>query len=141
MVLQESLRLYPPVLMILRSATMDIKLGDIMLPKDTEVTIPIAVIHRDKELWGDDANKFNPLRFANGITKASKHPNAMLGFSIGPRSCIGQDFAMLETKTVIAMILQRFSFSLSQEYKHKPANMLTLQPQDGLPIVLKPLVS
>ena len=112
-----------------------------MLPKGIAVTIPLAIIHRDKEIWGDDANEFNPLRFKNGVTKAAKHPNAMLGFSTGPRACIGQDFAMLEAKTVIAMILQRFSLSLSPEYKHKPANMLTLQPQDGLPIVLKPLIS
>ncbi|ONK63135.1 uncharacterized protein A4U43_C07F11770 [Asparagus officinalis] len=141
MVLMEALRLYCPVIMILRQAAKDMNLGGFMIPKGTSVTIPFAIIHLSKELWGDDANKFNPLRFENGINKAAKHPNALLAFSMGPRACVGQNFSMLEAKTVIAMILQRFSFSLSQEYKHKPADLLTLQPQNGLPIVFKPLVT
>lgn len=141
MVLLEALRLYGPVAMIARVASQDMKLGNVAIPKHTAVFIPFAVIHRNKELWGDDADKFNPLRFENGVTKAAKHPSALLAFSIGPRACIGQNFAMLEAKTVVAMILQRFSFSLSPEYKHKPTDMFTLQPLEGMPIVLKPLVS
>ncbi|XP_020274054.1 cytochrome P450 709B1-like [Asparagus officinalis] len=140
MVLLEALRLYPPVPMIGRVAANDVKLGDIMVPKGTAVSIPFIVIHRKKELWGEDADKFNPLRFENGVTKAAKHPAAMLAFSVGPRACIGQNFAMLEAKTVMATILQRFSFTISPEYKHKPVTLLTLQPQDGLPIIFKPLV-
>lgn len=141
MVLLETLRLYCPVLMILREAAKDMNLGDITIPKGTAVTIPFTIIHRKKELWGDDASEFNPLRFENGITKAAKHPNALLAFSVGPRACVGQNFAMLEAKMVIAVILQRFSFSLSEDYKHKPADLLTLQPQEGLPIVLKALAT
>lgn len=141
MVLWEALRLYCPIVMIAREAAKDMNLGDIIIPKGTAVTIPFTIIHRKKELWGDDANEFNPLRFENGITKAAKHPNALLAFSMGPRACLGQNFAMLEAKTVIAMILQRFSFSLSEGYKHKPAELLTLQPENGLPIVFKPLIS
>ena len=111
-----------------------------MIPKDTTVTMPTAIIHRKKELWGDDANAFNTLRFENGILKAAKHPNALLALSIGPRACVGQNFAMMEAKIAIAMILQRFSFSISPDYKNKPTDMLTLQPQHELPIVFKPLV-
>ncbi|ONK63137.1 uncharacterized protein A4U43_C07F11790 [Asparagus officinalis] len=139
MVLMETLRLYCPVIEMMRQANKDMNLGGIAIPKGTTLTIPIAIIHRKKELWGDDADEFNPLRFENGITKAAKHPNALLAFSVGPRACIGQNFAMMEAKIVVAMILQRFSFSLSPDYKHKPDDMLTLQPQHGLPIVLKPL--
>lgn len=139
MVLWEALRLYSPVLMSVRMANKDIKLGNMVVPKDTTVAIPLAVIHHNKELWGDDASEFNPLRFQNGVNKAAKNPNALFAFSVGPRTCIGQDLVMVEAKTVVSMILQRFSFSLSPEYKHKPTNLLTLQPQDGLPIVLKPL--
>ncbi|KAJ6807786.1 cytochrome P450 709B2-like [Iris pallida] len=139
MVLFETLRLYCPVIRMFRKAAKDMNLGGLVVPKGTTLSLPIAIIHRSKELWGDDANRFNPLRFKNGITKAAKHPNALLAFSIGPRACVGQNFALLEAKMVTALILQRFSFSLSPEYKHKPADMLTLQPQSGLPIVLKPL--
>jgi cytochrome P450 len=139
MVLLEALRLYCPVMELFREASKDIKLGDVMIPKGTWISIPTVKIHRRKEYWGEDANEFNPMRFINGISKAVTHPNALLAFSAGPRACIGQNFAMLEAKTVIVLILQRFSLSLSPEYKHAPADHLTLQPQHGLPIIVKPL--
>ncbi|KAJ1397989.1 Cytochrome P450 [Sesbania bispinosa] len=139
MVLLEALRLYCPVIELIREASQDMKLGNLLIPKGTCLTIPITMIHRSKEYWGEDANEFNPLRFINGVSKAAKHPNALLAFSVGPRNCIGQNFAMLEAKTVMALILQRFSLSLSPDYVHAPANNLTLQPQHGLPIIVKPL--
>lgn len=115
------------------------QLGRLHLPRGTAIVIPIPILHRDKEVWGDDADEFNPLRFANGVTRAAKIPHAHLGFSIGPRSCIGQNFAMLEAKLVMAMILQKFSFALSPKYVHAPADLITLQPKFGLPILLKAL--
>ncbi|OVA16606.1 Cytochrome P450 [Macleaya cordata] len=139
MVLLEALRLYCPVIVLLRKASEDMKLGELIIPKDTSVSIPLAMIHRSKKYWGEDANEFNPTRFADGVSKAAKHPNALLAFSVGPRACIGQNFAMMEAKLVIAMILQRFSFSLSPKYTHAPIDNLTLQPQFGLPAVLRPL--
>ncbi|KAJ6808786.1 cytochrome P450 709B2-like [Iris pallida] len=141
MVLLEALRLYTPVMVMLRKAAEDVKLGGVTIPKDTTLSLPIALIHHNKELWGSDANEFNPLRFENYGTTASaaEHPNALLAFSMGPRACVGQNFAMLEGKMAVALILQRFSFSLSPEYKHKPADMLTLQPGSGLQIVFKSL--
>ncbi|KAJ4791770.1 hypothetical protein LUZ62_043016 [Rhynchospora pubera] len=141
MVLLEVLRLYSPVTYLFRKASQDMKLGSINLLKGTTIGIPIPILHRDKEMWGPDAENFNPLRFENGLSKAAKHPNALLSFSMGPRVCIGQNFAMLEAKTVIAMIIQRFSFSISPNYVHKPIDFLTLQPMHGLQIILKPLES
>ncbi|XP_058084248.1 cytochrome P450 709B1-like [Magnolia sinica] len=139
MVVLETLRLYPPAILLTRMASRDMKLGDISIPKDTELSISLAMIHRNKKYWGEDANEFKPLRFVDGIARAAKHPNALLAFSIGPRVCIGQNFAMMEVKTVIAMILQRFTFTLSPQYKHAPMDKITLQPQFGLPILLQPL--
>ncbi|WOK96051.1 Cytochrome P450 [Canna indica] len=140
MFLLETSRLYSPVVLLRRKAAKDMKLGNINIAKDTLLMMPIPVIHRNKEIWGADANEFNPLRFANGVTKAALHPNAFLTFSIGPRACIGQTFAMLEAKTVIAMILQRFSFSISPKYKHAPIDSATIvQPQYGLPVLIKPM--
>ncbi|KAJ6823874.1 putative uncharacterized acetyltransferase [Iris pallida] len=139
MVILEALRLYSPAMLMVRKAAQDMNLGNLMIPKDTILTVPIAIIHHDKDLWGDDVNEFNPVRFENGVTKAARHPNAMLAFSMGPRACVGQNFAMLEAKMVVALILQRFSFSLSPDYKHEPTDMITLQPQSGLPVVFKPL--
>ncbi|KAG0550967.1 hypothetical protein BDA96_01G383400 [Sorghum bicolor] len=139
MVLLETLRLYGPVLLMLRKPISDIRLGSLSIPKGNGIVIPITFLHRDKEVWGDNANDFDPLRFENGITNAAKTPQALLSFSIGPRSCIGQNFAMLEAKSVMAMILKKFSFTLSSSYVHAPADHITLQPKFGLPIVLRPL--
>ncbi|CAN6312617.1 unnamed protein product [Urochloa humidicola] len=139
MVLLETLRLYGPVVNMLRKPISDIRLGSLSIPKGTGIAIPIPILHRDKEVWGPNANEFDPLRFQNGITNAAKTPQALLGFSIGPRSCIGQNFAMLEAKSVMTMILQKFSFTLSPKYVHAPVDLITLQPKFGLPIVLRPL--
>lgn len=126
MVLLETLRLYSPIIFMLRKPISDMKLGNLNLPKGSAIVIPIPMLHRDKEVWGDRANEFDPMRFENGITKAAKIPHALLGFSIGPRSCIGQNFAMLEAKSVLAMILQKFSFTLSPKYVHAPADRMVL---------------
>ncbi|CAL4950024.1 unnamed protein product [Urochloa decumbens] len=140
MVLLESLRLYSPVVFIRRAAGSDLQLGSIRVPKGTLLSIPIALLHRDKDVWGRDAGEFNPARFENGVSKAApNHPNALLSFSQGPRACIGQNFAMLEARIGIAMILQRFSFELSPKYVHAPKEAVTLMPRFGLPMILRNL--
>lgn len=138
MVVLETLRLYGPAIQLLREASNDMKLGNLMIPQGTILAIPMMKIHRKKEYWGEDVNDFNPLRFKNGVSMAAKHPNALLAFSAGPRACIGQNFALMEAKTVLVMFLQNFTFSLSPEYRHAPVENLTLQPQHGLPIIVKP---
>lgn len=137
MVLNETLRLYPPAARLIRKAYKAIKLGQFSLPKDAALSISILAMHHNEKFWGPDANLFKPERFAAGVSKAAVHPNAFLPFSLGPRNCVGQNFAMLEAKSVLAMILQRFSFSLSPSYKHAPAAVLTIQPQHGMQIIFE----
>jgi len=139
MVFLESLRLYGPVSYFSRDATKDLTLGHLKIPKGTTIVFPLMKMHSDKAVWGSDADKFNPLRFENGVSRAASHPNALLAFSMGPRACIGQNFTMIEAKVVLTMILQRFRLSLSGEYKHAPVDHLTLTPQYGLPVMLQPL--
>ncbi|KAJ4791771.1 Cytochrome P450 [Rhynchospora pubera] len=139
MVLLEALRLYGPVVNLRRQALQDLELGDLKVPKGTVLAIPVAILHRDKELWGPDADKFNPVKFENGVNKAAKQPNALLAFSIGPRSCIGQNFAILEAKIVVSLILQNFSLNISPNYVHAPIELITLQPKFGLPMNIKRL--
>ena len=139
MVFLESLRLYGPVSYFSRDATKELTLGHLKIPKGTTIVFPLMKMHSDKAVWGSDADKFNPLRFENGVSRAAKHPNALLAFSMGPRVCIGQNFAMIEAKVVLTMILQRFRLSLCGEYKHAPVDHLTLTPQYGLPVMLQPL--
>ncbi|KAK3151722.1 hypothetical protein QOZ80_3AG0249670 [Eleusine coracana subsp. coracana] len=139
MVLLETLRLYCPALFMQRKPVTDITVGATKLPKGVAVVIPIPIMHRDKEVWGEDADEFNPLRFENGVTRAANIPHALLSFAMGPRSCIGQNFAMLEAKSVLAVFLQKFSFSISPNYVHAPSELFMLRPKFGLPVILRQL--
>ncbi|KAG2540504.1 hypothetical protein PVAP13_9NG548100 [Panicum virgatum] len=139
MVLLEASRLYPPFVYIQRRAAMDAVLGGIKVPRGTVVSIPIAMLHRDKEVWGPDADEFNPMRFEHGAAKAAKDPKALLTFSMGPRVCTGQSFGIVEAQVAMAMILSKFSFSLSPKYVHKPKYLLSLTPRRGMPLIVKNL--
>ncbi|CAM0948496.1 unnamed protein product [Alopecurus aequalis] len=136
MLLHETLRLYGAATLLTRTATADTELCGVKIPKGTTMMIPIAMMHRDEQVWGADAGEFNPERFRDGVGRAASHTTAMLAFSAGPRSCIGQDFAMLVAKATLALLLRRFHFTVAPEYVHAPDQFLTLQPKCGLPILL-----
>ncbi|XP_057827264.2 cytochrome P450 CYP72A616 [Cryptomeria japonica] len=136
MIFNESMRLYPPIVTLFRQTEKPMKLGRLTIPAGTQLQIPILAMHHDPSVWGDNVYEFNPERFREGISKAAKHPNAFMPFSLGPRVCIGQNFAILEAKVVLAMILQRFSFVISPNYIHAPVHSLSLKPQFGAQVIL-----
>lgn len=137
MVIQESLRLYAPSVTVAREAFADIKLGDFQLPKGVHVWSFIPELHRDIDNWGPDAGDFKPERFAGGISEACKHPQAYIPFGYGTRLCIGQTFAMLELKVVLSLLLSRFSFSISPNYRHSPVFKMLVMPQHGMRLLVK----
>ncbi|XP_050282053.1 cytochrome P450 714C2-like [Quercus robur] len=139
MVIYESLRLYPPVPVVTREAFEDMKFGDINVPKGVIVWTMIVALQQDPDLWGPDANIFNPERFANGVSGACKLPYVYMPFGVGPRICAGQHFAMAELKILISLIVSNFSFSLSPIYRHSPAMKLLLEPEHGVNILIKKL--
>lgn len=139
MILNETLRLYPPVVATIRRAKVDLELGSYKVPRGTELLIPILAVHHDQAIWGNDAKEFNPGRFLDGVARAANHPVAFMPFSIGVRTCIGQNLAILQAKLTLAMILQKFTFRLSPQYQHAPTVLMLLYPQYGAPIIFQRL--
>jgi hypothetical protein len=85
MVIQETLRLYPPASLIMREALTDIRLGGVDVPRGTIIQVAISMLHLDLEAWGPDANEFRPDRFANGAAAACKPAHMYMPFGYGPR--------------------------------------------------------
>lgn len=137
MILNESLRLYPPTVATIRRAKADVKLGGRLIPGGTELLIPILAVHHDQSIWGSDASEFNPGRFSEGVGRAGNHPAGFIPFGLGVRTCIGQNLALLQAKLTMAIILQRFTFRLAPTYQHAPTVLMLLYPQYGAPIIFQ----
>ncbi|KAK7822129.1 cytochrome p450 cyp749a22 [Quercus suber] len=140
MIINESLRLYPPILSIVRKVERKTRLGKLTLPAELVLIISNIAVHHDPQVWGEDVHLFKPERFSEGVSKATNNNiAAFLPFGMGPRNCVGFNFATTETKIALSMILQRYAFTLSPAYVHSPFQLLTLRPQHGLQVLLHSL--
>ncbi|XP_071733238.1 cytochrome P450 734A1 [Rutidosis leptorrhynchoides] len=132
MILNETLRLYPPAVMMMRQAYEDVRVGNKLdIPNGTQLFLAMTAVHHDARIWGEDANEFNPMRFA----EPRNHLASYFPFGLGSRICVGQNLAMVEAKIVLAMIVRHYSFVVSSSYVHAPMQSLTLQPQYGAQII------
>ncbi|KAI8428785.1 hypothetical protein MSG28_007459 [Choristoneura fumiferana] len=102
-VIKESLRMYPPVPIIVRSVDNDTELR-LVLVDGVGVLVNIWAMHRNPYYWGDDADVFRPERFLEPL----KHPAQFVPFSYGLRNCIGYQYAMMSIKTVLATLLRQY---------------------------------
>lgn len=130
LIMNETLRLYPPAVMLMRQAYKDVKLGKLDIPRNTQLFLALTAIHHDPKIWGEDAEEFNPSRF----NEHNRHLASFFPFGLGPRICVGQNLAVVEAKIVLAIILKQFTFELSPAYVHAPIQFMTLQPQHGVQI-------
>lgn len=137
MVIQEALRLYPPAAFVSREALEEVQLGNVTIPKGVCLWTLIPTLHRDPELWGSDANEFKPERFVDGVSKACKFPQAYIPFGLGARLCLGRNFAMVQLKIVLSLIISKFTISLSPNYCHSPAYRMIVEPGNGVHILIQ----
>lgn len=141
-VMNEVLRLYPSSPNAQRQATSDIKVGEATIPKGTNIWIDIVSMHHDQALWGDDVHEFKPERFRDDpLHGGCELKMGYLPFGFGGRMCIGRNYAIMEYKIVLSLLLSRFSFSISPAYRHRPMYFFSFRPSNGIPLIVQELAS
>jgi cytochrome P450 len=131
-VLEETMRLYPPVPMTVRFAFEWTKLGGRPIPKGNLVAISIRNIHRHPDYWQDPL-VFEPERFLPG-NKVSLNRNAYMPFLTGPHMCIGNHFALIEGQLLLAMMVQMYDVTESPKQSDEAKMAITMRPKYGLPV-------
>jgi cytochrome P450 len=127
MIVQESMRLFPPLYLTPRVAINDTEVAGYPVTKGSEVLIWTYFMHRDAR-WFPSPEEFRPERFLPGSDEI-KHPHAFLPFGAGPRACIGRHFAMAETILMIATIAQHWRLLLVPGQDIRMNARVTLAPQ------------
>jgi len=130
MLLQESLRLYPPIWLVPRTNLNDDEIGGYHIPAGSMVFLVPYVTHRHPDFWenpeGVDPERFTPER------SAGRPRYAWFPFGGGPRQCIGNSFALLEMQLIIALVAQQFRLNLVEGHKVELQPMVTLRPRYGM---------
>ncbi|HWF06353.1 MAG TPA: cytochrome P450 [Candidatus Angelobacter sp.] len=136
MVLEESMRLYPPVWTLARTAIHDDEIGGYRIPAGSEILIFNYITQRHPKWW-QEPDTFLPERFAPE-NSAARPRYAYLPFGAGPRTCVGLNFAMTELLIVLTLLLQRFRLKLAIDPANvRPDPSVTLQPKPGVPVMLE----
>ncbi len=129
-VVQESMRLYPPAWGMARQALTDVEIGGFRFRKGAEFVMSPWVLHHDPKSF-DAPEAFRPERWENDL--AHRLPRfAYFPFGGGPRVCIGNRFAMMEAKLVLAVAIQRFRFDTTPETELTLFPSVTLRPRHGV---------
>ncbi|XP_068153111.1 probable cytochrome P450 313a4 isoform X2 [Drosophila tropicalis] len=117
LILNESMRVVPPVPIVSRQTSHDVRLSNgIVIPKGVQIAIDIFHLHRSKLLWGPEAETFNPDHFLPHIYQ-DKHPYAYIPFTKGLRNCIGWRYALISAKVTLAKLLRNYEFKTSFKFE------------------------
>ena len=132
MVLDESMRLYPPAWATSRNPVEDDEIGGYRIPKGSVVLLSPYLTHRHPAFWSDP-ERFDPERFTPERV-AARHRFAYFPFGGGPHLCIGNTFALTEAMLVLATVAQRYHLELLRGHEVVPEALVTLRPRGGLPM-------
>ncbi|CCE05946.1 Cytochrome P450 [Bradyrhizobium sp. STM 3843] len=135
-VVEEALRLYPPIAALSRSAERPDEIGSFAIRPRALIVVSPYVLHRHRTLW-DRPDEFDPTRFMPEA-RARIARYAYLPFGAGPRTCIGASFALQEATLVLAMLIRHFDLTLAPGAKVWPQQKITLRPVNGLPMLITP---
>eukprot|EP00069_Balaena_mysticetus_P007368 bmy_19202T0 len=136
--IKESLRQFPPVTLISRRCTEDIKLPDgRIIPKGIICLVSVYGTHHNPTVW-PESKVYNPYRF-DPDNPQQRSPLAYMPFSAGPRNCIGQSFAMAEMRVAVALTLLRFRLSVDRTRKVRRKPELILRAENGIWLKVEPL--
>ena len=134
-VIQETLRLYPVVWIGDRVPERDIELGGYAIPKGSAVMFSMYVTQRDERFF-PDPERFDPARFSPARI-GSIPEGAYLPFGAGVHQCIGNTFAMMEARIILAAMMQRFSISAIPGHKVHKSPEIVMTASGGLPVILR----
>jgi cytochrome P450 len=132
MVVDESLRLYPPAWGFSRQALADDRLGGFRLPRGWLAFVIPYVLHRLPAFW-PNPDQFDPERFLPERS-ADRPKFAYIPFGAGPRQCIGNQFALIETQLSVATFAQSYRLHLPHGHRADPWPLITLRPRFGMPM-------
>jgi cytochrome P450 len=135
-VIDESMRLYPPLPVMLRTAIADDLVCGRRVPRKSVVAVMPWIVHRHHKLWRDP-DRFDPERFAPEQTRARSR-YAYLPFSVGPHVCIGAPLAMIEILITVAVLARRFRFRLVPGQRIEPIAWTSLRPGRGITMTVEP---
>ena len=135
MVIQESMRLFPPVWAFERQAIEDDVVAGYAVPARTIIAISPYALHRSPKHW-ENPEGFDPDRFAPELAD-SRPKYAYMPFGGGARQCIGNGFAMMEAQIILAMVVQRHRLELVPGKPIETDPVITLRPKHGMPMTLR----
>jgi cytochrome P450 len=132
-VMDESMRLWPPVWAFMRQCQTPIKVGEIQFnPNDLVFLMPFFA-HRSSSFW-EKAQDFFPERF---YAKTQITPGSYLPFGLGPRMCIGKMFAQVEAKILLSFLMENYRFELIDPQPQKVEAGITLRPLNNTQMRIK----
>ena len=134
-VVNEALRLFPPVFTLVRQAIASDRAGDVDLRAGSLIMIAPWVLHRHHALW-TDPDAFDPSRFMPDASPPSRF--AFMPFGAGPRICVGAQFAMTEAVLVLALLVRRFRVVRQDTRPILPVGIVTTQPDRPALVTLIP---